>query len=100
MFDKDSKMLDEKSKQMKAMLDKMSIASKPEAGAKPKHGGARVGAGKPKIANPAKHRSIRLNDADYATFMKLGGAEWLRRYVRSVQNINQFVGNPSSFLIL
>lgn len=45
-----------------------------------KRGGARVGAGRPKVAESdrAKARTIRLADADYALFMILGGVKWLR----------------------
>ena len=46
-------------------------------------GGARAGAGAPKVADKAKSRTISLNDADYAKFKLLGGLNWLRDAIRS-----------------
>ncbi len=46
-------------------------------------GGTRTGAGRPKEENTAKRRSIRLTDEDYANFLKLGGAKWLREMIRN-----------------
>jgi hypothetical protein len=41
-------------------------------------GGKREGAGRPKIVDKAKSRTVRLNDADYKKFKELGGVNWLR----------------------
>jgi hypothetical protein len=43
-----------------------------------KHGGARPNSGRPKVAEPVKHRTVRLSDADWMKFKALGGAQWLR----------------------
>jgi len=31
---------------------------------------------------PLKHRYIRMSDAEWLMFKELGGAEWLRKYVK------------------
>jgi len=49
-----------------------------------KHGGARAGAGAPKLADSAKIRSIRMTDADYSKFKLMGGVKWLRDILRGI----------------
>jgi hypothetical protein len=61
--------LDDKSKQMKALLDAMPLA-------KPK-GGARPNAGRKASPNPAKQRSIRFTDEHWQKLKELGGAKWV-----------------------
>ncbi len=46
-------------------------------------GGARVGAGRKCVADAAKNRTIRLNDAEYELFLKKGGGKWLRQELRT-----------------
>lgn len=45
---------------------------------KENRGGSRAGSGRPKVAEPVKHRTVRLSDADWMKFKSLGGAHWLR----------------------
>jgi hypothetical protein len=49
-------------------------------------GGKRPNAGAPKKSDTAKARSIRLNEADWDAFQKLGGVEWLRLYLKQFKN--------------
>ena len=49
-----------------------------------KHGGTRIGAGKPKATTPTKLRSIRLNDDDWVKFREIGGVKWLRRMIKNL----------------
>lgn len=46
---------------------------------KKQRGGAREGAGRPKLNEDekAKNRTIRMTDDDYQKFKALGGAKWL-----------------------
>lgn len=46
---------------------------------KKQRGGAREGAGRPKLNEDekAKNRTIRMTDNDYQKFKALGGAKWL-----------------------
>ena len=44
-------------------------------------GGKRINAGRPRITNLAKTRTIRLTDSDWLKFKELGGVEWLRLYL-------------------
>ena len=45
---------------------------------KPTRGGSRPNAGRPKIAEPATNRTIRLTDEDWLKFKSIGGAAWLK----------------------
>ncbi len=36
---------------------------------------------RPKPPEPLKNRQIRMSDSEWANFKKLGGADWLRKYV-------------------
>jgi hypothetical protein len=47
-------------------------------------GGSRPNAGAPKKDNPAKARSIRLNDPHWEKFKEIGGVEWLRYYLQHI----------------
>jgi hypothetical protein len=49
-----------------------------------KRGGKRPNAGAPKKENPAKPRSIRLNDQHWDKFNSIGGVEWLRYYLEHI----------------
>lgn len=49
-------------------------------------GGARQGAGRPTIAEPAKNRTIRLTDADWLKFKSIGGVAWLKLMLDKAQN--------------
>jgi len=44
-------------------------------------GGARVGAGRKKSAEPLKHGSLRLSQKNWDTLKQLGGSKWLRNYL-------------------
>jgi hypothetical protein len=37
---------------------------------------------RPKPPMPLKGRNLRMSDVEYAMFLELGGAEWLRQYVK------------------
>jgi hypothetical protein len=37
---------------------------------------------RPKPPLPLKHRYVRMSDAEWLMFKELGGAEWLRTYVK------------------
>lgn len=51
------------------------------------HGGARTGAGRKKtVEHEAKTRPVRLTDIHWAKFRKIGGAEWLRNYLDTIEN--------------
>lgn len=49
-------------------------------------GGSREGSGRPLSENPAKNRTIRLNDADYQNYKALGGADWLKNAIEDAIN--------------
>ena len=38
---------------------------------------------RPKPPEPLKSRFIRLSDTEWETFKSLGGADWLRKFMRS-----------------
>ena len=38
---------------------------------------------RPKPAEPLKHRYLRMSDAEWAKFKEMGGADWLRRIMRT-----------------
>lgn len=38
---------------------------------------------RPKPESPLKPRFIRLSDEEWAKFKELGGADWLRRFMRT-----------------
>ncbi|CRN71090.1 hypothetical protein PAERUG_P40_Scotland_4_VIM_2_09_12_04237 [Pseudomonas aeruginosa] len=60
------------------------VADSKKAEALPSHGGKRPGAGKPLIGpGPSKQRGFRMDDENYARFMKLGGTKFLRKVVAS-----------------
>jgi len=37
---------------------------------------------RPKPPEPLKGRNIRMSDVEWLMFQELGGADWLRKYVR------------------
>ena len=37
---------------------------------------------RPKPPIPLKHRYVRMSDVEWLMFKELGGAEWLRTYVK------------------
>lgn len=37
---------------------------------------------RPKPPSPLKHRYLRMSDVEWLMFKELGGAEWLRTYVK------------------
>lgn len=41
---------------------------------------------RPKPPEPLKPRYIRMSDLEWANFKKLGGADWLRKYVGGMPN--------------
>jgi hypothetical protein len=47
-------------------------------------GGARSGAGRKAVDNPAKLRTIRLTDADWLKLKMLGGAQWIREQLAKI----------------
>lgn len=53
---------------------------------KPK-GGARPNAGRPKVADPAKNRTFKMNDADWLKFKAAGGVKWLRDVLSKLGDI-------------
>jgi len=38
---------------------------------------------RPKPPEPLKHRFIRMSDSEWEKFKSLGGADWLRKFMRS-----------------
>ena len=39
--------------------------------------------GKKRVLTPAKHRSLRMTDLDWAKFIALGGSKWLRLMINN-----------------
>jgi len=37
---------------------------------------------RPKPPSPLKQRNMRMSDVEWLMFQELGGAEWLRKYVK------------------
>lgn len=53
-------------------------------------GGKREGAGKPKgykKENPVKPRKISMTDSEYNSYIKKGGAKWLRPILRGEKDV-------------
>ena len=38
---------------------------------------------RPKPAEPLKHRYLRMSDSEWAKFKEMGGADWLRKIMRT-----------------
>lgn len=56
------------------------VASSRKARALPKHGGARTGAGKPRIGDGlAKNRTLRLDDLSWERLCECGASQFVRR---------------------
>lgn len=50
-------------------------------------GGARPNSGRPKVADPAKNRTIKMNEADWLKFKAIGGVKWLRDVLSKLGDI-------------
>ena len=48
-------------------------------------GGARLNAGRPTVAEPAKNRTIRLTAVDWLKFKSIGGVAWLKSMLNQQQ---------------
>ena len=47
--------------------------------------------GRPSVEEPARNRSIKLTDADWARFRAIGGTKWLRQYLSLRIKIRDFL---------
>lgn len=45
------------------------------------HGGARKGAGRPKLEVPTKYITVRLTEDEHKVFKALGGSDFVRRMI-------------------